>query len=434
MGRGQWLARMAVAGGVMAVLMLALLAVYLLVSGRGDYRQQAIDRVASGVVGQQRLAGPVRVVPYTETRESEQEGRLVQQRVQGFEYQLPTRLQADGALAPQRRRSGLYPVVVYRWQGQVQAGFDAWTPPVVSGRAYGRPYLVVGISDVRGLAGSPRLQIDGRAVALKPGSEALSPVTAGLHAPLAAIDGVLPPQSVALGLDLAGTHALSVLPLGEENRIDLTSTWPHPRFDGQFLTADMPTVDDNGFKASWRVSALAAQTRQQFASQIRGGRLVGVEQVSVSLLEPMDVHVQALRATKYGFLFVLLTLTVFGVYDLVRQLRLHPLQYLLVGMALVIFFLLLLSLGEQLPFAWAYLVASVACIALQAWYLAGVLGRWRPALGFATALSLLYAALYGLLVSQNLALLLGSLLLFVILAGVMGLTRRLSWRDTPEAA
>ncbi|MGN0863476.1 MAG: inner membrane CreD family protein, partial [Stenotrophomonas koreensis] len=119
----------------------------------------------------------------------------------------------------------------------------------------------------------------------------------------------------------------------------------------------------------------------------------------------------------------------FGIYDLVKGLNLHPLQYLLVGLALVMFFLLLLSLSEQLPFVLAYLVASAACIALQAWYLSGVLRSWPRALGFAAMLTALYAALYGLLVSEQNALLLGSLLLFAVLAAVMGLTRRLDWRQ-----
>ena len=144
-------------------------------------------------------------------------------------------------------------------------------------------------------------------------------------------------------------------------------------------------------------------------------------------MDPVDVHTQADRASKYGILFVVLTFTGFLLFELVRQLRIHPLQYLMVGLALAIFFLLLVSLSEHIAFWKAYLVSTLACIGLQAVYLAHVLGRWTRGLGFAALLGLLYGALYGLLVSEDNALLMGSLLLFGLLALAMVFTRRVDW-------
>lgn len=425
-GLGRWV----VAAAILAGLMVALALIHGLVSERSSHRERAVQRVAASHAGPQRLTGPLRVVPWVETRQVRLDGDVVEAREQrGFVVQEPVDFRAGGQLLPQLRRSGVYEVPVYRWQGQLQARFEPWQLPAHPGRVYGQPYLVLGMSDVRGLVGMPQLRIDGQATPMQPGSRELSAATPGVHAPLLpARSDSLAATSVAVDLGLAGTRSLAVVPVGQDNHIALRSSWPHPAFDGQFLTAEPPRVDASGFQADWRIPALASTVSEQLRPALEQGRLGSLEQVRVSLVEPVDVHVQALRATKYGFLFVLLTLTLFGVYDLVRRLRLHPVQYLLVGLALVIFFLLLLSLAEHLPFVVAYLAASLACIVLQAWYLAGVLRSWRQALGFAALLSSLYGALYGLLVSQNLSLLLGTLLLFVVLTVVMGLTRSLGWQ------
>ena len=152
-----------------------------------------------------------------------------------------------------------------------------------------------------------------------------------------------------------------------------------------------------------------------------------VDALQVSLVDPIDVYTQADRASKYGILFVVLTFVGFALFELIKRLPIHPLQYLLVGLALAIFFLLLLSLSEHIAFWQAYLVSAIACIGLQFIYLSGVLKSWARAAGFATMLTLLYGVLYGLLVSEDNALLMGSLLLFGILAVIMWVTRKVDW-------
>jgi inner membrane protein len=152
-----------------------------------------------------------------------------------------------------------------------------------------------------------------------------------------------------------------------------------------------------------------------------------LDSVSVSLVDPVNVYSKVDRATKYGVLFVLLTFVTFAMVEFLRQLRLHPIQYGLVGCAVAIFFLLLLALSERVPFAIAYLVASFACVALIGHYLGHVLGGWRRGTGFAAMLGTLYAALYGLLVSEDNAMVLGAGLLFLILAAIMIWTRKVDW-------
>ncbi|WP_162301484.1 cell envelope integrity protein CreD, partial [Cognatilysobacter segetis] len=239
-----------------------------------------------------------------------------------------------------------------------------------------------------------------------------------------------------LDLQLAGAESLAVVPIGKRNRIDLASTWRHPSFQG--LSPWRSRIDATGFRAQWQVASVATDAQRQYLagrgtvpfgdpSAARADPGVGVDTLGVVLADPVDAYTQADRATKYGVLFVVLTFVGFFMFELVKQVRIHPIQYGLVGLALVIFFLLLVSLSEHVAFGLAYLAASVACIGLIGFYLSAVLRSAARGTAFAAMLALLYAALYGLLISEDNALVLGAGLLFAILAGIMIVTRRVDW-------
>jgi len=430
------LLRFAVVGGLVLLLLVPLLLIRGTIGERERYRDQAIERVAQSRAGAQSLIGPVRVLPWTQQREVEvvEAGvRKSELRTEhGYDLQMPRQLRIQGELRPDERRVGLFRVPVYSWHARVQAEFADAAHAAVPGRVYGQPYLALGTGDVRGLVGTPNLRVDGRALPLHAGSLALEGASKGLHAMLSPLDhpqqGTLAEgRRVELEFVLDGTRSLSVVPVGDDTRVSLASTWPHPLFGGSFAPNERH-IDDAGFKAEWAVSSLASAAQEQLRRELRsdGG---AVEALEVALVDPVDVYTQVDRASKYGILFVLLTFVGFALFELIRRLRIHPLQYLLVGLALAIFFLLLLSLSEHIAFWQAYLVSAVACIGLQGFYLSGVLRSWRHGLGFATLLTLLYGVLYLLLASENNALLMGSLLLFGILAAIMWLTRKVDWYD-----
>ena len=235
----------------------------------------------------------------------------------------------------------------------------------------------------------------------------------------------------ALQLDLAGTGRIGWVPLADENRVHLQSTWPHPSFDGDFLPRTR-TVSASGFEAAWSVPSLSTQAQQQFVQQ--GEQRRAPESFSVSLGNPVDVYRMTERATKYGMMFIVLTFAAFFVLEMVRRWRIHPMQYLMIGAALVLFFLLLLSIAEHLDFVWAYLVASAACIGLLAHYLRHVLGGWTPGLLMSGLLVALYGVLYGILISEDNALMMGSLLMFGVLAAIMVATRKVDWYSVMGAS
>ena len=226
----------------------------------------------------------------------------------------------------------------------------------------------------------------------------------------------------AIDMDLAGTEELSLAPVGDSNHVELSSIWHSPLFAGQFLPRTR-TVGAQGFTAAWDVSSLATGTQAQMEAK----PVKSIDVMKVSLLTPVDPYKLSDRATKYGILFVVLTFGGFFLFEMMKQLPIHPVQYLLVGFGLAIFFLLLVSFSEHMAFAVAYVISSAACIGLLGFYLSYVLRSVARGLGFGGMLATLYAAVYGLLISEDNALILGSLLLFAVLALVMVVTRKVDW-------
>ena len=428
---------------------LAILVPFTMVRGvvheRQEYRRQAVADIARGYAGEQSFAGPVLVVPYRQWVEVEEpDANGVVRRVRRMQESqwtfFPSTLVVDGNLKPGIRRRGLHEVRVYEWHASAQASFDLEIPPDPGpehARRIGQPYLGYAIGDVRGLVGTPVLKVDGRSVSLEQGRGYRR--GEGLHVRLdVPASGGTRTVSTRLDFVLAGTERLALVPLGHQNRFSLGSSWPHPSFEGS--SPRTRTIDASGFRAEWDIPGLASNAQQSFLEGMATDRArasasandaeegsAGMESVGVSLVDPVDVYSKTDRATKYGLLFVLLTFIGFFIFELTRQLPIHPIQYGLVGLALAMFFLLLLSLSEHFRFGWSYLGAGAACIGLITFYLSAVLRSVQRALGFAAMLTTLYAALYGLLVSEDNALVLGSGLLFVVLAALMTITRKVDW-------
>lgn len=436
-----WMKILLVAGMTLAILV-PLTMIRGVINERQTHRMEAVQEVAQSYAGAQAFAGPVLVVPYSERTWVEEKGEDgVVREVERWQDRrwvfFPETLELSGPLKPDTRRLGLHEVRVYEWDGVAEARFDAPIPATPEGdaRRIGKPWLSYGIADVRGLGGLPSVTLDGRTVAVEEGLGSRN--GNGIHVRL---DAPLPGARLAfesrMAFLLAGTESLSLAPLGKQNDFSLVSGWPHPRFGGSFLPRGRD-VQPDGFTARWQVASVATAAQRQY---LDGASLPGeptrdphgeargtLDVVQVSLVDPVNVYSKADRATKYGLLFVLLTFVGFFVFELVKHLPIHPIQYGLVGLALAIFFLLLVSLSEHIAFGWAYLAASVACLGLIGFYLAAVLrSAWRG-WGFAAMLGLLYAALYGLLVSEDNALVLGSGLLFVVLAALMTVTRKVDW-------
>jgi inner membrane protein len=419
---------------------------------RGRSQQEAAQELAATYAGAQTLVGPLVVQPYVERwmePQRDAQGRVVGQEARSkamAHLVFPDRLHIEGRLAPQERYRGIFRIPFYTLDAMLDGGFGPFDAASVprsekdSTIELGAPYVALHVSDLRGLDGSPALQLGGEALRFQqrlPGLPEDARLASGIHAPLSgaalAAWQAGRPLPFQLKLGLVGQERLAMVPLGEESTAHLVSPWAHPSFGGRFLASER-SVTPQGFDARWRVASLVTTAREQVREGLRGTREgkaqagdMALQSFDVSLAQPLNVYAMSTRASKYGLLFIGLVLMAAFMFELFRKLRLHPVQYGLVGLSIALFFLLLLALSEKLAFRIAYAGAAGASVLLLAVYFSAVLGGWRRGASFGAYVALLYAALYGLLASESNALLLGSLLIFGMLAALMLATRKVDW-------
>jgi len=392
------------------------------------------------------VIGPLLVLPWKRTRTEYVEAAgdraafTREYREEGVHLVFPGELDVKGALDTSEKRRGLFKARVYQWNSRFNGHFvlPATSPigqPAANERIeWGTPWLAVTLDDPRGLIGMPKLTWNGERIAFAKGSQ-LKLQPRGVHAPLAPWqpDGEAHQIDFTLEMGLRGTERLALVPVGDSNRFELESPWQHPSFGGRFLPdPESQRIGDEGFHATWSISALAADAAgqirtEELRNQCSSGCLRNIDSLDVRLVEPVAIYTLSDRALKYAHLFILLGFAAFFFFEALKGLQIHPIQYLLVGLALAVFFLLLISLSEHIAFGLAYALATLACCGLIGTYLATVLGGWKRGLAFGGGLGALFAALYLLLRSEDNALMLGSLLMFSLLAIAMLATRKVNW-------
>lgn len=399
-----------------------------------DLRRQSIDA--------QRLIGPVLVIPYKRSWEDvtqeTKDGVLTERKIQrsdtGQLHFLPETVDFTFDVTPVPRRRGLYEALTYRAETKVRGSFGLPAALGIKGNLaeyeWGAAQFSVGIKDSRGIAGAPRLAWDGRAYDFEPGSIA-PPLARGITATLkeaAALTLAGRKIDFAFTLDLAGLEQLDFVPTGRASGVNVQSTWPHPSFFGAHLPKR--DIGADGFSAEWQVSDLATNLSNIYGRCLAGNHQcaeVELMAYGLRLIQPVDIYQQTERAVKYPFLFIGMTFAAFFFYEMLAGLRVHPVQYGLVGLSLAMFFLLLLSLAEQISFPLAYLVAGSACVGLNGFYLSHALKSARRGLLFGSGLAAVYGTLFVILQLEDVALLVGSALLFAALAAAMIATRRIDW-------
>jgi inner membrane protein len=315
-----------------------------------------------------------------------------------------------------------------------------------------RAELRFGLSDPRGLGANPRVSLSGSRLRLQPGGGTGATGGRGFFAWLDATALPASPIVIDFAFDFRGNGSLSLAPQAGDTTWRVTSAWPHPSFQGSFLPAQRQVRAD-GFSAAYQVGNLAlgqtlVSTGDQGATPeavpaarvnpygVYGGgtEVPGAAQIAqISLVQPVDLYSQVNRSVKYGFLFIGFTFLAFLLFDVIGGVRVSTVEYLLVGAALVLFFVLLLAFAEVIGFTPAYIIASAAIVGLNTAYSAAVLGSWRRAGFIGALLAVLYAVLYVLLSLEAFSLLIGALMLFFALAAVMYLTRNLNWGAREEA-
>ena len=345
-------------------------------------------------------------------------------------YFPPRALRVAGTLPVESRYRGIYPVRLYRATLDL-GGEIVWPAPAAPNgtnpRTWKKAYLVLGISDPRGIkAVSASHSPDVGRI----GDEDIRrqfAVSEELGDPGSRKEGAILPFGYRL--QLTGTSSVHVAPVGDATEIRLKSDWPHPSFSGGW-SPDERRIDRSGFEAAWRTTHLATGGRAFWEKAAHDGHLLAPGRAAgLAFFDPVNVYSLSHRATEYAFLFILFTFAALALVEMLAEVRLHAVQYLLVGSALAVFFLLLLAVSEHASFATAYVTASGACVALLTIYLRHPLGSSARGAAFAALFATLYGALYVLLMREDDALLLGSLRVFALLAAVMIGTRKVQWSE-----
>ena len=445
------------------------------------------QEIAQSSSGAQTIVGPVLAVPYieeyTETFTENKVKKTVTKRDEYTTNFLPENLELSGAFSNEYKKLGLYKALMYQLGGNIKGSFRLPAnfnvkPVHKDGKITFSPaYVGLGISDTRGINGKPNFSWNGNPFKFEQGSH-INALGNGIHASVgvitAATEQVVPFE---FKLNLLGMENFSFTPIAENNTIALNASWQHPHFNGSFLPISKK-IGGTGFSGKWAISSLSSSNQATLNSMLANGVSAStsasmqssayadvagsavssardaqstaaaaastysgkpLESLSVGFAEPINVYSQADRATKYGLLFIGLTFAGFFIFEILKQLRIHPAQYTLVGLAMALFYLLLISLSEQISFVSSYLIASFSCVALLGYYLTHVLKSKAHGFTFAALLTALYGSLYGILASEDNALLMGSLLVFGLLALVMIVTRKVDWyalsqKDTQNPA
>ncbi len=430
---------------VAGALAVPLMMVYALVWDRQDQSHVARQTITQGWGGPQVVTGPVLVIPYRETvSESTVVDGKQTSRVSTVMRELflsPTEQDVATTLDPQRKQKSIYATVLYNagFRGTARfvmpddlerQGIDPAT--LMPGRAE----LRFGVSDPRGLQSRSAVTVNGAALATRPGGGPAATGGAGFHG-FPDWDGSAT-LNVAWSYGLRGSETISLVPRGGDTQWQVTSSWPHPSFSGSFLPGD-PAISDAGFKARFAVPDLALGQGLAMTADL-DPPVVGAapsaivapggtqaRAATIGLVEPVDLYSRIDRSVKYGFLIIGFTFLTFLMFDVVAGVRVAAAEYLLTGAGLVLFFVLLLALAEVTGFTIAYLLASASIVALITAYSASVLKSWKRARVMGGLLAGLYALLFVLLSLEAWSLLIGSLLLFAALAGVMYATRNIDW-------
>jgi len=439
---------------IAALLSIPLFSIYLLNYDRQSQQRDATGSITAGWGAAQTISGPVLVIPYraSATETVVQNGQSVTRTNQVIRELVlaPEAAELKTELLPQVRKRSIYEAVVYDAHNAGGARFAfpadlARTGVDPSQMNLGGAELRFAVSDPRGLGANPRVSVNGQPLRLQPGAG--SSGGRGFFAWIDASGLQNKALSVDFAYDLRGNESLSLAPQAGDTRWTVHSSWPSPSFAGDFLPAGR-TIGGKGFDASYQIGNLAlgrslvstsdqgasatpdaspSPNQQPDSSVASNPAQAQAQNAQISLIQPVDLYSQVNRATKYGFLFIGFTFLALLMFDVIGGVRVSAVEYLLMGAALILFFVLLLAFAEVIGFTPAYVLASAAIAGLNTTYSAAVLGSWRRA-GFIGGLLVgLYAVLYILLSLEAYSLLIGSLLLFAALAGLMYATRRIDW-------
>lgn len=417
--------RMLIKGSMIGLLILVMMIPVAMLSGLVTERQQRQNEVTAEIsdkwATQQTVVGPILAIPYQSRTDSNKAAK------KKMLYLLPEQLNITGKLLPEVRHRSLYEVTLYRsdlvLSGMVDPAYVSKLNVNPADILWNEAQVMLGIDDARGIEDDVSLQWGANAYMLEAGLPANSIIETGLSTPVS-----LDPQKktpFSISLKLKGSELLHFTPTGKTTLASLSSPWTKPAFDGQYLPSQPASITDGGFSARWKV----LQVSRSYPQVWKEDKEFHIEKSAfgVRLLQQTDGYTKTDRSVKYAILIIALTFTIFFFAEIFLRKQVHPLQYILIGIALCIFYTLLLSISEYIGFNGAYAIAACATVILIGLYVLGIFKKVQVAAGFTSALTALYTYIFILIQLKDYALLFGSIGLFVIVAIIMYFSRKIDW-------
>jgi len=412
--------------GVLAVMLLIpTFFVENLIKEREARQKEAFVEVSSKWADRQNITGPVLVIPYTRSA-TDNSGKSIA--VKSLAYFLPEKLNVESEIRPEKRHRGIYEIMLYSSSIKLSGNFS--TLPLQklnlaeNDLTWNEAYICLGVTDVKGLKDELQISWNDSTLSLSPSSINNGVFKEGFVSPV-----IITQEQAKKGfsfssqINLNGSEQLSFTPVGKQTVVKLQSNWPDPSFTGGQLP-DVSDISHTGFVASWKS---LSHTRSFPQSWKDDSYNLSSASFGVDLFIPVNGYQKTMRSVKYAILCILLTFTAFFLVETNNKKSVHPVQYALIGFALVLFYTLLLSFSEYIGFNAAYAVATVATVGLITWFVRGILQSTRLSLLLSVVLILLYSYVFTILQLQDYALLLGSVGLFLTLAIVMYYSRKINW-------
>ena len=412
-----------ITGALILLMLIPTLFINNLISERESRQKEVVKEVSSKWANAQTLSAPFITVPYTETF-TNSDGKIVQSKTQLIV--LADKLLVNGKIMPEERPRSIYKVLLYRTAVNFAGTFNPHWPVDIDAANidFANAKLCFSLSDFKGIEEEVTVDFNNQKLMLEPGLPVNDLGEVGLSVPITiSAETINTGIKFNMDLKLKGSEQLHFIPMSVNSKFSISSVWPNPSFDGNSLPTQR-SVNDSGFSAQWSFN----RANLSFGTVVKTGALkTGTTAFGVSLIQPADQYNKTTRSVKYAILLIGLTFALFFITELMQKNPLHPVQYVLVGLALVIFYTLLLSISEYILFDYAYLIAAFATISLITLYAKSHFKTWKSAAIFSSLLSALYGFIFILIRLEDTALLVGSIGLFIILALVMYGSRKINW-------
>lgn len=397
-----------------------------LIGERNTLHENVVKEIGSKWGAKQTVYGPILTLPYEELQNKNTPNEKIQIK---YLQLLPETLVINGELIPSEKKRSIYKAILYRTDLSINSAFNlnalnglgVDTASIVWNKAH----LSIGITDPRGISGLNNFSVDGKPIEMSPGVSHTLDITDGIQTPLK-VNAAGRLIEFTGTISLRGSEGLRFVPLGKTTKVHLASPWKNPKFSGSFLPENQETNTD-GFEANWTILDFNRSFAQVWDQEIA---YTQPWEFGVDLLDPVGIYQKTNRAVKYAFMIIALSFTFFFFFEILRRLRIHPIQYIIVGFALLIFYLLLLALSEQMSFGLSFLISATAIVGVVGYYFYFISRSVRITAVFSSLFAFVYGFIYIILNAEAYSLLIGSVGLFILIALVMHFTRNVDWYHT----